>query len=124
MRSLIAVAAVLTCATTASAEPARMNSLEFSRAAECLAYSDIAALKADAPDLSALQERFAAAMERRPSDVREETRTQMRRVRFEAGQPDSAEEVARVSAMRDRACRRFIDQTTTASHPAVTPASP
>jgi len=124
MRSLIAVAAILASAATSLAETPRMNSLEFSRAVECLAYAEFEPLKANGPDLSALSARFAAELAQRPTNTRNEVRDDMRRFRAGVGRPSSDQDIERVSALRDRACRRFVDETTTAANPAVAPASP
>lgn len=124
MRILFAAVAIFAGVSTAVADEARMSKLEFSRAVECLAYSGFDQMQANGPDLSALEARLATELELRPSNTRNEVKDKMYRVRMAVGRPDTASQVARVSALRDRACRRFVDETTTAARPEGAPASP
>ena len=118
MRSLIIAALVVLPALSgaASADEARMTRADFQRATQCLAYANLAVLRDDRPDTTALDARIATELASRPTNTRNEVRDATRDIRLAGANAATPARVERLKAERAQACDRFLSETVEAKN--------
>ena len=118
MRSLIIATLVVLPALSgaATANEARMTRADFERATQCLAYTNLAALRDDRPDTSALDARVANELALRPTNTKNEIRDATREIRLAGANAATPARVQRLKAERAHACDRFLADTVEAKN--------
>ena len=118
MRSLIiaALAVLPVLSGAAFADESRMTRAQFARANQCLAYTNLAALRDDRPDTAALEARVANELALRPTNTKNEVREATREIRAAGAGAVSPARVQRLKAERAAACTPFTDQTVEAQN--------
>jgi len=112
MKTLLAalVAAPLLFTGVAAAERP-LGEGQYVRAARCVAYASLPALRDNAVDLSAVEAKIAASRARQSAMTRLEARNIQRDAQLAGERADSAAEVEELLTKRDRYCTAFVDAT-------------